>query len=94
MLLQKVAQKVHTDALAHLAEHPSDGLVHEVVRVVEVHLGITETPRWVALLGSLPIADHADALFPEAGAMSQRVKHLLLVFLMQSCCFASQAGGE
>ena len=50
MLAEELAKEVHGYSFAHLAKHPSDGFVHEVVRMVEVDLGIAETPRRVALL--------------------------------------------
>ena len=50
MLTEEVAQQVHGDSLAHLAQHPAYGLVHQVVRMVQMDLGIAQSPRWVALL--------------------------------------------
>ena len=44
MLAEEVAEEVHADALAHLAEHPAYGLVHEIMRVVQVNLCIAKTP--------------------------------------------------
>ena len=44
VLLEEVTKEVHRDTLAHLTKHPSDSLVHQVVRMVQVNLGITEAP--------------------------------------------------
>ena len=78
MLAEEVAQEVHASLdlrsrLAHLAEHPTYGLMHEVVGVVQVDFGITQAPRWVALMGGFPRADDTHALFPQAGAGSETV---------------------
>ena len=94
MLFEEVAEEVHADAFAHLAEHPTDRLVHEVVGMMQMHLGIAETPRRVALLRSLPCANHADALFPETRALYKRVKHFHFVVVMKSCRFATHASGS
>ena len=50
MLMEEIAKQVHRDALAHLAEHPTYGLVHQIVGMVKVDLGISQTPRRVSLL--------------------------------------------
>ena len=47
MLFEEVAEEVHADAFAHLAEHPTDCLVHEVVGMMQVHLGIAEDRKSV-----------------------------------------------
>ena len=44
VLVEKISKEVHADALAHLAEHPSHRLVHQVVGMVEVFLGIMQAP--------------------------------------------------
>ena len=81
MLAEKVAEEIHRDALAHLAKHPADGLVHEVVGMVEMNLGIAQAPRGVAHLRGLPRADHTHALLPEVGAMGERVEKAQLIVL-------------
>ena len=50
VLAEKLAEDIHRDTFAHLAEHPADSLVHEVVGMMEMDLGIAETPRGVTLL--------------------------------------------
>jgi hypothetical protein len=74
MLAEEVAEEIHGDALAHLAEHPADGLVHEVVGMVEMDLGIAEAPGGVAVLRGLPRADHTHALFPKVGAVGEGIE--------------------
>ena len=44
VLAEEVAQQVGRHALAHLAQHPSHGFVHEVVGVLKVALGIAQAP--------------------------------------------------
>ena len=54
MLAKELTEEVHGNALTHLSQHPTHGLVHEVVGVVQVDLCIAEAPRRVALLGGFP----------------------------------------
>ena len=75
MLAEEVAEEVHRDALAQLAEHPADSLVHEIVGMVEMDLGIAETPGGVAKLGGLPRANHTHALLPEVGAVGEGIEN-------------------
>ena len=79
VLAQEVAQQFHADPLAHLAQHPADGFVHQVVRVMQVHFGVAQTPRSLALLQGLPGAHHADALAPEVVAARLRIQNAALV---------------
>ena len=44
MQMEEIAEEVHGYALAHLTEHPADGLVHQVVLMVQVDFCIAETP--------------------------------------------------
>ena len=44
MLAEEVTKDIHRDTLTHLTEHPADGLMHEVVGMVEMDLSISETP--------------------------------------------------
>ena len=73
MLAEEVAQEVHPYPFAHLAQHPADCLVHEVVGMMEMNLGIAQAPRGIAHLRGLPRTDDTHALFPEAGALGQFV---------------------
>ena len=50
VLAKEIAQQVHAASLAHLAQHPARGLLHQVVRVVQVFLSIAQAPGWIALL--------------------------------------------
>ena len=79
MLTEELAQQIHRHTLAYFAQHPPHGLVHQVVRVVQVHLSITQAPRWVALLRCLPCAYHAHAFPPKVIAHGQLVQHLSLI---------------
>ena len=76
---EEVAEEVDADALAHFAQHPPDGFVHEVVGMVEVDFGVTQAPRGVAHLEGFPRTDHADALPPEVGAVCEGVDEGALV---------------
>ena len=51
-------------------------------------LGITQTPRRVAHLGSFPRTDDAHALFPKAGALGKVIKKFYLVV------FIAKVGGQ
>ena len=44
MLAKKFTQEVHADVLTHLAKHPANSLVHQVVRVMQVDFGIAQAP--------------------------------------------------
>ena len=44
MLAEKVAQQVHATPLTHLTQHPADSLMHEVMRMVQVYLSISQAP--------------------------------------------------
>ena len=44
MLAEELTEEVHGHALTHLAEHPADGFVHQVMRMMEMDLGIAEAP--------------------------------------------------
>ena len=44
MRFEAVAVEVHADASAALPEHPTDRRVRAVVGMMQVHLGIAETP--------------------------------------------------
>ena len=79
MLTKEIAQEIHRHPLAHFPKHPADGLMHQVVRMVEMDLGIAQAPRGIAHLRGLPRADDAHALFPQAGADSQFVEHVYLI---------------
>ena len=79
MQLEEITEQVHGYTFAHLAEHPTHSLVHQVVRMVQMDFGITQTPRGVTLLRGLPRTDDAHTLFPEAGAGGQVIEHLNLV---------------
>ena len=82
MLAEKIAEEIHGDARAHFAEHPTNGFMHEVVRVMQVCLGIAKAPRGIAQLGGLPRTDDAHALLPQAGTGSKFVKQLNLIVLV------------
>ena len=40
MLAEEIAEEIHGDALSHLTKHPSNGFVHEVMRMVVVYFSI------------------------------------------------------
>ena len=82
VLVEEIAEEIHGDTLAHFAEHPAYGFVHEVVGMVEVLLSIAKAPRRIALLRCLPRTHHAHALFPEVVAVSQGVEQLYLIVLV------------
>ena len=88
MLVEEATKGLDAAALTHLAEHPSDRLVHQVVRVMEVAQGVAQAPVGVASLRSLPSADDAHTLPPEVGAISEVVDDRLLVGLV------AESGGE
>ena len=69
MLAEEVTKEIHRDALAHLAKHPADGLVHQVVRMMKMDLSIAEAPGGIAHLRGLPRADYTHALLPEVGTV-------------------------
>ena len=71
MLVEKVTEQIHGDALTQLAQHPPHSFVHQIMRMMQMDFGIAQAPRWVAHLGGFPRADDAHALFPEARAGSQ-----------------------
>ena len=73
------AEDVHAAALAHLAEEPTDGLVHEVVRVVEMVLGVAEGVGSVVGLQRCHRRDDGDALLPEVIAVSEAVHEMKLI---------------
>jgi len=50
MKVKEVAQQVHATAFAHLAQHPAHRLVHQVVRVVQMHPSIEQAPGEIACL--------------------------------------------
>ena len=79
MLTEELAQQIHRHTLAHFAQHPPHGFMHQVVRVVQVHLSITQAPRRVTLLRCLPGAYHAHTFSPKVIAHSQLVQHLSLI---------------
>ena len=74
MLTEEITKEIYRDALAHLAEHPTYGFVHQIVRVMQMDFGIAQAPRGIAHLRSLPRTDDAHALLPKARAFSQRVE--------------------
>ena len=82
MLTQEFTQEFHRAPLAHLPEHPSHRLVHQVVRMVQMNLRIPQTPRWITHLRRLPRAHDAHPLFPQAGALRQLIQHLQFKILV------------
>ena len=44
VLAEKGTKEVHGDALTHLAKHPTHGLVHQIMWVMQVHLRIAQAP--------------------------------------------------
>ena len=44
MLTKESPQQVHADPLAHLTKHPTYGLVHQVVWMVQMDFSIAQTP--------------------------------------------------
>ena len=79
MLAQEVAKQVHRDAFTHFAEHPTNSLVHEVVRMMQMDFSIAQTPRRVSHLRGLPRTDHTHALLPEARTLGKVVEEFYLV---------------
>ena len=75
------AEFVHAAALAHLAEEPADGLVHEVVRMVEMVLGVADGVGRVVILQRGHGGDDGDALLPEVIAVGEAVHEVQLLLL-------------
>ena len=65
--------------LSHLPEHPSDGLLHEVVSSVEMYLGIAQTPGRITILCRGERANHTDTLPPQMAAMGQSINDFALL---------------
>jgi hypothetical protein len=64
MFSQEAAQRIGV-ALAGLAQHPTSGLVHEVVLVVEKRGRQPEGPRQIAGTDEREGGDHRDSAVPE-----------------------------
>ena len=84
VLAKEVSQHIHRDPFAHLAEHPANSLMHQVVWVVQMDLCIAQAPRGVALLRGLPRTDDTHALLPEIVAGSQFVEQMQFVVMMDA----------
>ena len=54
MLVEELPEEAHRTPLPHLAKHPTNSLVHQVVGMLQVYLCIAQTPRGVTLLRRFP----------------------------------------
>ena len=84
VLVEELAKHIRI-ALAHLSQHPTNGFVHQVVRMMQVFLRITPTPREFALLGCFPSADDTNALLPKAITCSQFIYDPTFIICISQC---------